>query len=422
MKPKLIVLDEPTSNLDPVATRRVHELVLALRDQGMTVLLVTRELDEFLAQADQLLVLDEGRLLAAGEPRVVLREHGAYLVDRLGIWLPETSEVGIALQAARYGVGQPVPITVPEAVAMVQASGLLQPVLQGKPSRAEAIAGETLVTARNLTFAYGDSAQALKGVTLAVRAGEMLAIVGRNGAGKSTLARLMVGLQKPQGGELTLFGQDARRWKVQDLSNQVALVFQNPEHQFLTDTVSEEIEYSLLSHGMTDPDERKRAIEGHLQTLGLISAAGAHPFALSAGMKRRLGVATMLVGQPRILIVDEPTYGQDQQMTHTLMERLEQIRAQGIAIVMVTHDMRLVQEYAERVVVMSEGLILFDGSPGRLFECPDVLEAANLRPTLLQEMVQALQGQGVRVEGDLRSTADFLDALFAQTEVRDGQR
>ncbi len=277
-----------------------------------------------------------------------------------------------------------------------------------------------MISARDLTYTYPGGTHALKGVSLDIRAGEMLAIVGRNGAGKSTLARMLVGLLKPQGGDLQLFGKPAQRWKVQDLANNIALVFQNPEHQFLTDTVEDEIGYSLLARGVSDPAERKKIIAETLEMLGLSGVTSLHPFALSAGMKRRLGVATMLVSQPQVLVVDEPTYGQDKQMTETLMSLMEEIRAKGIAIVMITHDMRLVQEYAKRVVVMSEGLIHYNGSPAGLFHCEDVLKAANLRPTILLELMQTLEAQGICIQGEINNTSDFVNALLGvSTRVED---
>ncbi|MDZ4159369.1 MAG: energy-coupling factor transporter ATPase [Anaerolineaceae bacterium] len=414
MQPELVVLDEPTSNLDPVATRWVHELILSLREQGKTVLLVTRELDDFLAMADQLLVLEEGRLLCAGAPREVLAEHGEYLVNSLGVWLPETAEIGIALKRlGNTNVGS-IPITIDETCALLAENNLIPTELIGDDTRREkesSVAGEVLIEARDVVYSYGKGINALKGVSLEVRAGEMLAIVGRNGAGKSTLAKLMVGLLKPTQGELTLFGKSAKAWNLQELANNIALVFQNPEHQFLTDTVSDEIGYSLLAHGVIDPVEQQEAIQKNLKLLGLDRFQQVHPFALSAGMKRRLGVATMLVCQPRILLVDEPTYGQDKQMTITLMSLMEDIRSRGIAVVMITHDMRLVQEYAERVVVMSEGEILYDGAADRLFEQKGVLDNANLYPTQLTELLHRFQAQGCRLCGGIHNTTDFLKAL-----------
>ncbi|MEI7845141.1 MAG: ABC transporter ATP-binding protein [Chloroflexota bacterium] len=409
MQPRLIILDEPTSNLDPAATRSVHELVLALREHGMTILLVTRELDDFLARADQLLVIEKGHLLAAGVPAQVLAEHGQEL-QRLGIWLPETTEIGLALKQLHPTLTNAMPITVEETLSLLQSSNTCRNGLIGRTPQPKPALGDCLISAQNLSFSYG-GAPALLDVSLDIHAGEMLAIVGRNGAGKSTLARLLVGLLKPQGGKLDLFGKPAAKWKVQDLANRIALVFQNPEHQFLTDSVSDEIGYSLLARGITEPAERAKAIQDTLQLLGLTGYELVHPFALSAGMKRRLGVATMLVSQPQVLLVDEPTYGQDKQMTQTLMALMDDIRRQGIAVVMITHDMRLVQEYAERVVVMSAGRVCFDGDPAGLFDRDDILEAANLCPTLLHSLVGQLRAQGIPIQGEMRNTQDFLDAL-----------
>lgn len=422
MKPSLIILDEPTANLDPIATRSVYELVLKLREQGMTILLVIRELDEFLSCADQVLLLQEGTLLTSGTPQEVLKTHGEAMFTSLGVWLPETTEIGLTLRNRHNIRMLDIPITVPETVALLQDNHLLdQPLLL--PARAEqptVSQPELLVEAKNLSFRYSEGTHALKNVSFNIHAGELLAIVGRNGAGKSTLAKLLVGLLKPQAGSLTLFDKPAAQWKVEDLANHIALVFQNPEHQFLTDKVWDEIDYSLLARNVTDLEVRKETIQESLDRLGLEAVSDKHPFSLSAGMKRRLGVATMLVCRPRILLVDEPTYGQDKQMTQTLMRFMEEIRTEGIAVVMITHDMRLVQEYAQRVIVMSEGQMLFDGQPQGLFNQDEILQAANLRKTVLHDLVSELTDRGVSISGEVRTTADLLAALTSREEVQNG--
>jgi energy-coupling factor transporter ATP-binding protein EcfA2 len=420
MQPLMIVLDEPTSNLDPAATRSVHDMVLSLCKGGITVLLVTRELDEFLAEADQLLVLAEGHLVASGPPREMLQEYGEYMVDSLGVWLPETSELGIALKRGGLIKSAKVPITVQETLSMLEREGLLAQI-GGDVShlsvvdRSTSTIGDILVSAKDLRYAYPGGTEALKGVSLDIHAGDWLMIIGRNGAGKSTLASLMVGLLRPQQGELTLSGRPVQRLKVQELANHIALVFQNPEHQFLTDSVSDEIGYSLLAHGVVSGSEVERQTGEMLELLGLRGVADSHPLALSAGLKRRLGVATMLVGKPEVLLVDEPTYGQDKEMTHTLMVLMQEIRAQGVAVVMITHDMRLVQEYGERVVVMSEGVVLYDGPAAMLFDCAGILAEANLRRTILHELLAAMRQAGMPALGEVRRTAD----LVARLHIKD---
>ena len=422
MKPSLIILDEPTANLDPIATRNVYELVLKLREQGMTILLVIRELDEFLSYADQLILLQDGTLLTAAPPQEVLKTHGEAMFTSLGVWLPETTEIGLTLRNRHNIQMQDIPITVPETIALLQGNHLLdQPlVLPVRKAQPAALQPDLLVEAKNLSFRYGEGTHALKDVSFNIHAGELLAIVGRNGAGKSTLAKLLVGLLKPQAGSLKLFDKPAAQWKVEDLANHIALVFQNPEHQFLTDKVWDEIDYSLLARNVTDLEVRKETIQESLSRLGLEAVVDKHPFSLSAGMKRRLGVATMLVCRPRILLVDEPTYGQDKQMTQTLMHFMEEIRAEGIAVVMITHDMRLVQEYAQRVIVMSEGQLLFDGQPQGLFNQEEILQAANLRKTVLHDLVSELTARGVLISGEVRTTSDLLTALTTREEVQNG--
>ncbi len=416
MQPEMIVLDEPTSNLDPAATNAIHQLVLTLRQSGKTVLLVTRELDEFLAQADQLLVMQEGRMIASGAPKEVLLQHGKFMIETLGIWLPETAEIGVELHGRAEDAVPQIPITVDETVEILRHYRFHPPHECEPPSTVKISGGETVISAGNLSFAYPGGNYALRDVSFDIHLGEMTAIVGRNGAGKSTLAKLMTGLLKPQEGELHLFGKPAEKWNIQDLSNHIALVFQNPEHQFLTDTVLDEIEYSLLARGMQDPQEIEHNAEDMLSTLEMQGFEKTHPFALSAGCKRRLGVATMLVGKPQVLVVDEPTYGQDKHLTHILMALMKRIQAQGIGVVMITHDMHLVQEYTERAIVMSEGQILFDGTPQSLFEDSSILTAANLRPTILNQLSDRLRQEGIWHARAPRNTADFLACIDMKGE------
>ncbi len=421
MKPKIIVLDEPTANLDPAASRQVHELILSLRSEGITVLLVTRELDDFMAEADQILVLEDGQLAASGEPCSLLSEKGEY-INSLGIWLPETVEIGLGLKKLGYSVPI-IPIRIDETLKLLDDSGLTASVksLTGRPSKNDessqlhtgSVSEDILIKAEDLRYSYGAGLYALKGVSFDVRAGEMLAVVGRNGAGKSTLAKLLIGLNKCTEGSLMLMGKPSVKWKIPKLANHIALVFQNPEHQFLTDTVSEEIEYSLKSKGVFNKDEMAAELKRLLEELELTDSADSHPFALSAGKKRRLGVATMLVGNPSVLIVDEPTYGQDREMTRNLMKLMKDIQSRGVAVIMISHDMRLVEEYADRVIVLSEGKKYYDGIPSELFRKPEILQQSNLQPTLLSEILKKLEQKGLEINGSIPGSGMFLELLSA---------
>jgi energy-coupling factor transport system ATP-binding protein len=406
MQTPLVVLDEPTANLDPATTHSVHELILRLREEGRSVVLVTKDLDEFMAKADNMIVLADGRVLAQGNPRDVVAEYGARMLE-LGVWLPETTEIGLRLRA----LGRPlrrIPITVEETVeelarAQFKARG---------PDRNVVEPGDVLLRAKDVEFTYGNKFRALRGVSFEICQGEIVAIVGQNGAGKSTLSKLLVGLLKPTRGELTMFGRSARQWKVQDLATQIALVFQNPEHQFLCDTVREELAYSLLAQGIEDPAIVESRVQEMLSRLEITETSDSHPFSLSAGAKRRLGVAVMLIaGSARLLIVDEPTYGQDRRLTESLMHLINNLREEGITVLMITHDMRLVDSHIERAMVMADGQKIFDGPPNELFQSPEALERASLRTTTLRRLVDGLRARGITVPDGLSTVDDFVGAL-----------
>ncbi|HMZ08708.1 MAG TPA: energy-coupling factor transporter ATPase [Anaerolineales bacterium] len=407
MAPEIIVLDEPTANLDPATTHSVHELILRLRDEGKTVILVTKDLDEFMARADDMILLSEGHILAQGRPQDVISQHGKIMLD-LGVWLPEPTEAGLRLKQQGLLKNKPVPITVAEAVDAFKDIRFKQiPTI-----RKENPIGETLIHADKIQFGYTRKTKTLREVSFDINQGEIVAIVGQNGAGKSTLSKMLVGLLKPSAGALTMFGRKASQWNVQDLANDVALVFQNPEHQFLCDTVYEELAYSLLAQGITDSSEVEKRVNAMLERLDITDAAETHPFSLSAGSKRRLGVATMLVGgRAKLLIVDEPTYGQDRRLTERLMQLINNLRSEGITVIMITHDMRLVDAHVDRAIVMANGEKIFDGAPSNLFQSPEIVERASLRTTALRRVVDGLRAQGVQVPNGLNTVDSFVSAV-----------
>lgn len=406
MQTPLIVLDEPTANLDPATTHSVHELILRLRNNGKSVVLVTKDLDEFMAEADSMVLLAEGRVLAQGAPRDVVAGHGEKMLE-LGVWLPETTEIGLRLKALGKPLEQ-IPITVEEAVEALVAARFSAPSI----AKASESRGDVLIRAHNVEFVYGNKFEALCDLSFEIHQGEIVAIVGQNGAGKSTLSKLLVGLLKPTGGELTMFGRKAGQWNVQDLATHIALVFQNPEHQFLCDTVHEELAYSLLAQGIDDADIVTARVQEMLNQLEISETSDSHPFSLSAGAKRRLGVAVMLIaGSAKLLIVDEPTYGQDRHLTESLMHLIGNLRKEGITVLMITHDMRLVDSHIERAIVMANGQKVFDGNPNDLFQSPEVLEHASLRATILRRVVDGLRARGVIVPDGLNTVDEFVGAM-----------
>jgi energy-coupling factor transport system ATP-binding protein len=213
--------------------------------------------------------------------------------------------------------------------------------------------------------------------------GSFAAIAGANGAGKTTLAGLLTGARDAPKGTIFLDGADMSAIPPWAVSEQVGLVFQNPEHQFVTDTVFGELAYSLAPragrrHAGRLTDEQKSRVEGWLDRLGLLALAEANPFTLSQGQKRRLSVGSMLIRGQSSLVLDEPTLGQDELQSNRLMTMMQQLRAEGRTVAMVTHDMRLVAENADALVVLNGGEVAFAGEPADFFRRPADVEGAGL--------------------------------------------
>ena len=241
---------------------------------------------------------------------------------------------------------------------------------------------------RDLSVSYGRQ-QVLDHLTFSVPEGTFLALVGANGAGKTTLSQLMVGILRPPSGTMLLHGRDITRIPARELMTQVGYVFQNPEHQFITDSVADEISYGLRVMKLPEQEIAQRT-QALLARFGLEKRARSNPFTLSHGEKRRLSVATMLAIGQQVLILDEPTFGQDQRNARELLTLLSALHAEGRTIIVVTHDMSLVAEYAQQVLVLHQGKQLFLGPPGTLFQQPDVLARARLSLPPLAALSQRL--------------------------------
>jgi energy-coupling factor transport system ATP-binding protein len=220
----------------------------------------------------------------------------------------------------------------------------------------------------------------LKQIDLSIYPGEVLAIAGPNGSGKTCLAQLMAGLgDKEAAKKIWLFQRSLGHWTEQELRRKIGYVFQNPEHQFVTDTVFDEVAFGRRMNG-TDTVRLKQEVSRVLELAELLEEAKRNPFDLSQGQKRRLSVAAMLIEDQPILILDEPTFGQDALATRWLMKLLNKKADEGKTVVMITHEMELVQQYADRVLVLIDGEIRYLGDPVKLWEYEDLLAQARLLP------------------------------------------
>ncbi|MBN1628936.1 MAG: ATP-binding cassette domain-containing protein [Thermoleophilia bacterium] len=435
MGPRLLVLDEPSANLDPRATAELFALLRELAaDRRHTIVIIEHKLDEVIEWVDSVLVLDaDGRLLRRGDPAEVFHDHGAALAAA-GVWRPQTVELVEGLRLAGWDVPGS-PLSVPQTAASLAATPGLMERLGHRPTQLPGAAlgvtgtsgrGGVLLETRDLSYHYpnGSARVALDGVTMSLGRGDFLAIAGTNGAGKSTLAGLLSGVLAAPRHAVFLDGRDLSGISAQEVSSLVGYVFQNPEHQFVSETVLGELAYSLspkagrkgVRHLTT---EQRTLAESWLGHLGLLPLAEANPFALSQGQKRRLSVAALLIRGQSALVLDEPTLGQDEAQAGRLMAMMQEFRAAGGTVAMITHDMRLVCEHADSLLVLSAGRAVYEGSPAGFFARPALVEESGLSIPVVGRVSRALRDRAGLL-GDVLTVRDFLAAAGPGPAARGG--
>lgn len=426
--PRILVLDEPSANLDPTGAR---EIFAVLRDLALTsrhtILIIEHQLDEIVEWIDSVLVLGPtGRPVFHGPPRAAFYDHGKFL-DEIGAWRPRASALVDGLRTAGWDVpGQP--LSAEEAKAALEHTPGLLPRLRDRPravpepgTPADCAGASTdmsgdVLSVHHLSYGYPGRPHVLEDLSFSFGPGKLIAIAGANGAGKSTLASLLSGVRRPPHGTVILNGQDVRTLEDSVLTAHVGHVFQNPEHQFVSDTVRGELAYSL-SHSRRGAlsVEDEAAVEAALVRFDLKRLELANPFSLSQGQKRRLSVATMLICAQSVLVLDEPTFGQDRAQSARIMDMLTELWRAGRTIVVVTHDMDLVATYAHKVLVLRDGRLLFFGQPRDFFADAEAVEEAGLdRPALarLSSLLDLHRGRDHRGE-DYRPLLTIDDYLAA---------
>jgi energy-coupling factor transport system ATP-binding protein len=238
-------------------------------------------------------------------------------------------------------------------------------------------AQENVIEVINVSFQYQSRALALDNVTVAIGQGEFVALLGQNGSGKSTFAKLLNGLLQPSEGRVLVMGQDTQYTGVGQLASIVGHVFQNPDHQIFAETVKKEIAFGARNAGCSTEECDARVKEA-LQAVGLSWAEECDPFSLTKGERQRVAVASILAAKPKILIVDEPTTGLDAEESVRMMNMIQSLNQQGHTILMITHDMSLVTDYATRCVLMKNGTILGNGPTRKIFSDPNLIRSASL--------------------------------------------
>ena len=326
MGPGLLLLDEPTANLDPSGVAEVRAAVETVVERtGATVVVVEHRVDVWASLVDRVIVVADGAIAADGPLDAVLAQQGDALRER-GIWLPGDDV------AAEVGPAPEVPPASSEATPIARVT--------------------------DLTIGYDASAPVRSGIDLTIERGVSTCIVGANGAGKSTFALTLAGLLPPLEGAVEVETSDGtagdpHKWSSKQLLGRMSMVFQEPEYQFLAPTVAEELAIGPRAAGMTD-EEIAPLVDEHLEALGLTKLARANPMTLSGGEKRRLSVATALISAPELLILDEPTFGQDRGTWLGLVRLLRAALERGVTLVSITHDPAFVAAMGQRVVDLGQ--------------------------------------------------------------------
>ncbi|MDV3244124.1 MAG: energy-coupling factor transporter ATPase [Nitrososphaerales archaeon] len=412
MEPKILVLDEPTSNLDPSGTAEFFKAIHTLRrERDVTLVVVEHKVDEIIQNVDRVIVMDEGRIMAEGDPRKLFNETGEFLSQELGVWIPQPSELALGARKRNFAV-DPFPLTVEEACQVFRTIPLRDYVAETQVFSA---ANERpTIEVKNLSYAYPTGPFAIKQVSVVVQRGEFVALVGANGSGKTTLAKLLVGLIKPPPARVFIGGLDASYMTVGKLAEKVGYVFQNPDHQFLADSVFDEVVWSLRFRERGS-DARQKSIKDKVaEVLELCQLKGLeerNPFSLSVGQRRRLSIASMLALDQDVMILDEPTIGQDKANVDTIGRILSELNRNAKTVVVITHDMRFVAEYARSVTVLHEGGIIYHGSVTELFQNAELLTQASLRQPTICTLIHKLRGVGLKVPPTLLTLNGLLQVI-----------
>lgn len=362
MEPDILVLDEPTANLDPVATLEFIDTLDQLqRQKGFSLIIIEHQLDGWVSLIDRCLMLNnKGQIFYNGNLRAGINVH-RHTLEQQGIWIPTPTRLALNIEQQTDYTFDHLPLTVDELAAYP----LPTPVSSTRITKSNA---PLAIKAEKLTWTK-KSTPIINEVDINLYEGEFITILGANGSGKSSLSKLIAGIEKPTKGSTYLYEKNLNEWKERDLRTKIGYVFQNPEHQFITDSVYDEVSFSLRVRGLNEEDIKDR-VSLILHQCQLTGFEESHPYTLSQGQKRRLSVATMIVDNQSLLILDEPTFGQDAHSTNQLLSLLQERNETGTTIVMITHDMEIVHQYADRAIVMENGKIVLDASPTALWKVP----------------------------------------------------
>jgi energy-coupling factor transport system ATP-binding protein len=405
VQPALMILDEPTSQLDPVGSREVFATLKELnREQGITIVMVSHGAEEMAEQADRLVLMREGAIEAIGTPaeiyaNVASLEANALRPPQVAKTFDLIRQGGIAIES--------VPVTLEEGLSRLNALAPdFQPPVLKSPSEPDR--SLPLLSIENLSHTYPDGTTALDNVSLDIREGEYLLIVGQNGAGKSTLVKHFLHLLSPTRGRVCIDGRSIENLSVSDLARSIGYVAQNPDNQIFNTSVEKEVSFALTNLGYSAAIVRERTRDS-LKAMGLWEVRSDHPLSLPKGDRARVVIAAILAMEPRIVVFDEPTTGQDYQGAKAILEVSRQLHEMGKTVIVITHHLYLMPEYARRVIIMGKGSILLDAPIRDAYHRVDLLAETYLTPP-----------QSVLLARELQHLIDKPAPLLTPAEIAEG--
>ena len=390
---KILLFDEPLANLDPATGKQAIELIDEIQKKtDTTVLIIEHRLEDVLwRNVDRIVLVNGGTILADLRPDELL--SGSLLAEngiREPLYVTALRYAGVDITPDKH------PAHVDSLVLDDTDTQKLRDWFTARPRPAAQPEREPLLEVKGLSFGYQKGQQTLRDVSFSIGKGEMVSIVGRNGAGKSTLSKLICGFETPDAGEIFLNGKPLAEENIRRRAQHIGYVMQNPNQMISKTMIYEEVALGLQRSGLTEEQIREK-VEATLRVCGLYPFRNWPVSALSFGQKKRVTIASILVLKPEIIILDEPTAGQDYKTYTDIMNFLDSLQKQGHTIVMITHDMQLMLEYSDRCLVVVEGKIIADDNPVTILNQKDLLESANLKQTSLYTLGQKLSSDPVEV-------------------------
>ena len=380
----VLLFDEPLANLDPAAGKKAVELIDEIQKRtGCAVIIIEHRLEDVLhCPVDRVVLMGEGRILFDGDPDSLLCSD---LLQKSGIREPLYVT---ALKYAGVPLGRDQRLSYLPELRLTEADRrrvadwfFAQPEPKGEKAKKE------LLRAEDIDFTYEGGHHALKGISASIAEGEMLSIVGTNGAGKSTFSKVLCGFEIPQKGTLTLSGEDLSAYSIKERADRIGYVMQNPNQMISKTGIFDEVALGLRNRGVPE-EEVKPRVEKVLKTCGLFPFRNWPVSALSYGQKKRVTIASILVLEPKIILLDEPTAGQDLYHYTQIMDFLAELNRSGTTVVLITHDMHLMLEYTPRAIVFHDGQVIADTSAAEVLNSPEIVETAHLKETSLYHLAK----------------------------------